>query len=140
MIGQIIGHREFVDGTRRPTYLDPQGQYVLDDEAERVYGVYLIPEESCCDLPVIVDEAAHDRTLGRGSTATPLAFIHELWRDHQHACPYLRHDEQGCYCTSPGLRAQADRYMVCDHASLQIWCLTEDHYTKCCLWPAGDVP
>jgi hypothetical protein len=55
MIDQIIGYREFVDGTRRPIYLDAQRQYVLDDEAERVCGVYLIPEEECCDQPVIVD-------------------------------------------------------------------------------------
>jgi hypothetical protein len=57
MIGQIIGYREFVDGPRRPVYEDASGQYVLDDEAERVYGVYLIPEEERCDPPVIVDRA-----------------------------------------------------------------------------------
>jgi hypothetical protein len=45
-----------VDGTRRPIYLDAKGPYVLDDNGERVYGVWLIPEEECVDLPVIVDE------------------------------------------------------------------------------------
>jgi hypothetical protein len=55
MIGQVIGYREFVDGTRRPIYWDATGQYVLDDDGERVYGVWLIPDEEC-DLPLIVDE------------------------------------------------------------------------------------
>jgi hypothetical protein len=58
VIGQLIGYQHFVDGTRRPIYEDARGQYVLDDEAERVYGVYLIPEEERCDPPVIVDGAA----------------------------------------------------------------------------------
>jgi hypothetical protein len=49
-MGQIIGNREFVDGTRRPIYLDAKGQYVLDDDGERAYGVWLIPEEECYDL------------------------------------------------------------------------------------------
>jgi hypothetical protein len=40
---------------RRPIYLDSNGQYVLDDEAQRVYGVYQIPEEERCDPPVIVE-------------------------------------------------------------------------------------
>jgi hypothetical protein len=55
MIGQIIGYQHFVDGTRRPIFLDAKGQYVLDDDCERVYGVWLIPEEECCDLPIIVN-------------------------------------------------------------------------------------
>jgi hypothetical protein len=71
------------------------------------------------------------------SIALPL--IHELWTAHEHACPYVRHDEHGCFCTSPGLPAGGDRYMVCDHFSLQLWCLTETHYTRCIFYPAGDV-
>jgi hypothetical protein len=45
MPNRIIGSRLFVDGTRRPIYEDAAGQYVRDDDGERVYGVYLIPEE-----------------------------------------------------------------------------------------------
>jgi hypothetical protein len=71
---------------------------------------------------------------------TALDLIDVLWADHQHACPYLRHDERGCFCTSPMMRDSADPYMPCDTASLQLWCLTEAEYTKCYLWPAGDVP
>lgn len=71
---------------------------------------------------------------------TPLTLIHELWAEHQHACPYLRHDERGCYCTSPELLTGGDPYMPCDTASVRLWCLTETDYTKCLLYPAGDVP
>jgi hypothetical protein len=68
-----------------------------------------------------------------------LPLIHKLWRDRDHACPYLKHNAAGCYCTSPKLLAHWDPYMPCDHASLQLWCLTAEHYVKCCLWPAGDT-
>jgi hypothetical protein len=70
--------------------------------------------------------------------------IDELWAERPHACcPYVRHDERSCWCASPTLpeaAAGVDRYAPCDTASLQLWCLTEQRYTKCCLWPAGDVP
>jgi len=69
-----------------------------------------------------------------------LPLIHELWAEHQHACPYVRHDSRGCYCASPAMPTAGDPYMPCDTASLQLYCLTETRYTKCCLWPAGDVP
>jgi hypothetical protein len=71
-----------------------------------------------------------------------LKMVHEMWSssDRDHACPYLRHDGYGCYCTSPRVSLSGDRYTPCDHFSLQLWCLTEDHYTKCCLFPPGDVP
>jgi hypothetical protein len=78
MIGQIIGYREFVDGTRRPICLDAQGQYVLDDEAERVYGVYLIPDEECCDLPVIVDLPMDARLAGHYDAASRSVFFLRL--------------------------------------------------------------
>jgi hypothetical protein len=71
------------------------------------------------------------------SIALPL--VHELWRGLPHGCPYVRHDLKGCYCTSPRMPATGDPYMPCDTASLQLWCLTEEHYVKCCLWPAGDT-
>ena len=58
MSRRIMGYREFVEGIRRPIYEDAQGQYVLDDNGERVSGVYLIPEEERCDLPVIVEQGA----------------------------------------------------------------------------------
>jgi hypothetical protein len=74
------------------------------------------------------------------TNAIALTMVHELWGAQEHACPYVRHDGMGCYCVSPKIPASGDRYTPCDHFSLQLWCLTEEHYTKCCLWPAGDVP
>jgi hypothetical protein len=53
----VIGHRQFVDGSTRLVYADGRGQYVFDDDGNRVYGVYLVPEEAACDLPVIVGPA-----------------------------------------------------------------------------------
>lgn len=84
-------------------------------------------------LPLI-----HELWADRQRLAT-LPLIHELWASHQHACPYVRHDERGCYCTSPLVRDSADPYMPCDPAPLQLWCLTEAEYVKCCLYPAGDA-
>jgi hypothetical protein len=59
MMNRIIGYRDFMDGARRPIYEDAQGQYVLNDDGERVYGLYLIREEEFCDPPVIVDRPSH---------------------------------------------------------------------------------
>jgi hypothetical protein len=53
--GHIIGHRLFVDGTRRPIYENAHGQYALDDGGQRVYGLYLISEDEGCDAPLIVE-------------------------------------------------------------------------------------
>ena len=74
------------------------------------------------------------------TTAVALTLIHELWSDHEHACPYLRHGKHGCSCASPALPEGSDRSTPCDVYSLQLWCLTKADYTRCCLWPAGDVP
>ena len=68
-----------------------------------------------------------------------LTMVHELWADREHACAYLRHDTAVCFCTSPRVSASGDRYTPCDHFSLQLYCLTADHYTRCHFWPAGDV-
>jgi len=39
----IIGYRLFLDGTRRPIFEQLDGrQYVLDDDDERVYGVWTL--------------------------------------------------------------------------------------------------
>jgi hypothetical protein len=31
--------------------------------------------------------------------------IHEFWQTHPQSCPYVRHDQRGCYCTSPRMPA-----------------------------------
>jgi hypothetical protein len=73
---------------------------------------------------------------------TALELVHDLWTAREHACcPYVRyHDERGCWCASPSLREHEDRVLPCDTASLSLWCLTESHYTRCTLYPGGDVP
>ncbi len=41
-----LGERQFTDGTTRPIYRSDDGrQYVLDDEGEPGYGVWLNPDE-----------------------------------------------------------------------------------------------
>jgi hypothetical protein len=49
-----LGCRDFTDGTRRPVHADPDGrQWIIGDDGERVYGVWL-PEEDAADKPVVV--------------------------------------------------------------------------------------
>jgi hypothetical protein len=61
------------------------------------------------------------------TTSIALELVHELWQAHPHGCPYVRHDERGCYCTSPRLPAIIDPHVPCDVYSIQLWCLTEEH-------------
>jgi hypothetical protein len=42
MAAKRIGYRDFVDGTRRAVFVDEANrQFVLGDEGEREYGVWL---------------------------------------------------------------------------------------------------
>jgi hypothetical protein len=51
----IVAYRVFTDGTTRPVYEDWHGkQYVVDEDGNRVYGVWFIPESDTVDLPIIV--------------------------------------------------------------------------------------
>jgi len=51
----IIGHRDFVDGTRRAVYRDAQGQYVQGNDGERLYGWWMMPtEEEWEEIPMAV--------------------------------------------------------------------------------------
>ena len=59
MIARPVGGRLIVDGARRPIREDAQGQYVLDDDGERIYGLRLVPEPECCDPPLIVEQVRH---------------------------------------------------------------------------------
>jgi hypothetical protein len=47
------GHRLFTDGVTRPVYQDERGQFIEED-GERVDGVWLVPEEDGADTPVFV--------------------------------------------------------------------------------------
>jgi hypothetical protein len=43
---RIIGTREFTDGSQRAVYQDDEGrQFVIDDEGQAVYGIWLLPDE-----------------------------------------------------------------------------------------------
>ena len=54
VIPKRIGSRRFTDGTDRPVFEDNGGQFVLDD-GEKVYGVWLVPEnEPEADVPIVV--------------------------------------------------------------------------------------
>src|SRR5712692_12024792 len=41
--GAVIGYRHFVDGTCRPVFEGPTGQYILDENGERIPGYWLVP-------------------------------------------------------------------------------------------------
>jgi hypothetical protein len=71
---------------------------------------------------------------------TTLELTHELWVAYEHACcPYAHHDDRGCWCASPVLPEAVDRYLLCNPARLQLWCCTEDHYTRCHFYSADDM-
>ncbi|HZZ77571.1 MAG TPA: hypothetical protein VFE62_03575 [Gemmataceae bacterium] len=54
MLDPTIGECVFIDGTTRVIYLDREHrQYVLGDDGERVYGVWIYREEDHPDyLPI----------------------------------------------------------------------------------------
>ena len=39
----IVAFRQFVDGSMRPVYDDGKRQYAINDDGDRVYGVFFIP-------------------------------------------------------------------------------------------------
>jgi len=41
-----IGYRDFVDDTRRAVFEDDIGQFVLDDDGTRLYGLWLVSKAS----------------------------------------------------------------------------------------------
>jgi len=54
MSERVIGYRLFIDGVMRPVFEDQDGQYVVGDYGEIVYGVWLLPSEQEADTPVVV--------------------------------------------------------------------------------------
>jgi hypothetical protein len=60
MSDEPIAYVDFADGVSRPVFEQVNGrQYVLDDEGERAYGVWLIPAEEA-DTPLIVNAVITD--------------------------------------------------------------------------------
>jgi hypothetical protein len=58
----LVGRRWFADGAEQPVYEGADGrQYVVGDDGQLVYGVWIIPQDAAADLPVIVEP---DRAKG----------------------------------------------------------------------------
>lgn len=50
-----IGCRDFIDGSRRPVHVDDDGnQYVYGDNWQPIYGVWIGPDMSEADPPIIL--------------------------------------------------------------------------------------
>ena len=59
-------------------------------------------------------------------------FVEELFQNapENDRCLYIKKDEVGAYCSKNLLENQEiseNRRMVCDHFSLQLWCLYPSH-------------
>jgi hypothetical protein len=54
MNARPIGHRWFVDGVNRPAHEGERGQFIEED-GERIDGVWPVPEEDQAATPVIVE-------------------------------------------------------------------------------------
>ncbi|MCA9485526.1 MAG: hypothetical protein KC506_01640 [Nanoarchaeota archaeon] len=66
-----------------------------------------------------------------------LNLINELFEDSvgKRVCEHVRRDDSGRpYCAN-GLKSHVNpsssRYDVCDTASLQLWCLSDEGFAKC---------
>jgi hypothetical protein len=63
MTPKVVGHQLFADGVPRPVYEDERGQFIEDD-GERVDGVWLVPEEDLAHTLLIVGSSSRG-TIGR---------------------------------------------------------------------------
>ena len=50
----IIGERYYTDGATRPVYWDPRGQYIIDDDGQKAYGVWILPDQEP-EQPIVID-------------------------------------------------------------------------------------
>ena len=51
MTVELLAYTEFIDGKMRPVFEDARGQFVLDDNGDRIDGAWHIPREECPKLP-----------------------------------------------------------------------------------------
>lgn len=65
---------------------------------------------------------------------TELELIRELWdaSTPAHRCPHVGYNGQRCRC---GAVEEQAAEMVCDTASLQLWCLDGERYPLCLFYP-----
>ena len=69
--------------------------------------------------------------------------IEELFKDSRRIekCPHIRKDDIGPYCGkgfAEGSEIKETRRMICDVASLQLWCLTPD-YGRCIYFQGEEI-
>jgi len=74
--------------------------------------------------------------------AATMNLVARLFREsaNSRVCPNIKRDSTGPYCArdmEPGEEITEQRRMLCDHLSLQLWCLTKDRYKKC-IWYQGE--
>jgi|GEM_PF-2462115 len=55
---RVVGKVRFIDGVVRVVYEDERGQFVLDDDFEPLYCVWILPAEDAQEEPVIVQAPA----------------------------------------------------------------------------------
>ncbi len=69
--------------------------------------------------------------------------MRELWSqsEGQPRCPYIAADDHSCFCKKdhPNFGCSAEtinesRRIVCDTASLQLWCLDGERYHLCMIY------
>lgn len=65
--------------------------------------------------------------------------IRELWEGSSapHRCPHVSYNGQRCRC---GAVDERSAELVCDTASLQLWCLDGERYPKCIFFKERPAP
>ncbi len=65
--------------------------------------------------------------------------IRELWKESAPAgrCPFVRFNGKRCRCGAVDEQAAE---LVCDTASLQLWCLDAERYRQCHFYPRQERP
>jgi hypothetical protein len=54
-----VAYQLFADGNRRPIFDNGQRQWVVDNDGNKVYGVWYVPREEC-DTPIVVGDSDSD--------------------------------------------------------------------------------
>jgi hypothetical protein len=52
---QPIGFARFTDGATRPVFEDADGRQCVEDDGERVFGIWLPPADGAADVPLVVE-------------------------------------------------------------------------------------
>jgi hypothetical protein len=66
MIGKAIGYRDFPDGVLQIIYEDSHGQYIVNDDGQRAYGVWFVQEKGAFPLPLPINWTSDMILIKRG--------------------------------------------------------------------------